>query len=273
MRSKTAILISLSLTLAVSLVGASPANAARWSSSTHICTQTNPQIVETSGLSRSTYKRKVLFLHNDSGDSARFFVVSRKCKTRAVVTVRGVKARDWEDMASGPDHTLWFADIGDNAELRTSISVTRVNEPKKIRSRSIKSTTYNFVYPDGAHNAEGMMIRPKTGRLYIVTKNRLGGSIYKAPAVLDPNGINVLQRIGAAPIGITGADFARKGGRFVLRGYAWFYVYTKMHAVPIKVRVPSGNTAGEAITWSRNSRNLILGGEGLGSSLWKLKES
>ena len=261
------------LFLTVSPLPASAQNSARtWSSGSRMCTHTNPEIKETSGLSRSTYKRKVLFLHNDSGDSARFFAVGRKCKTKAVITVRGVQPKDWEDMASGPDHTLWFGDIGDNGESRTSISVTRVKEPKKIRNRSIKSTTYTLAYPDGAHNAEAMMVRPRSGRLYVITKNRVAGAIYRAPRVLDRSGVNVMTKIADAPNGLSGADFARRGERFVLRGYKSVFIYTKMGAEPTRVPVPVGHTFGEAVTWARNSTTLILGGEGVGTSLWKLKE-
>lgn len=260
----------ITLCVAALLVPA-PAHAA-WTGS-KVCTHTNPEIKETSGLARSTYKRKVLFLHNDSGDKARFFAVSRKCNTRAVFTVNGVKALDWEDMAPGPDHTLWFGDIGDNGEKRASITVVRVKEPREIRDRSVKSTSYELAYPDGAHNAEAMMIRPKSGRLYVITKNLVAGAIYRAPAVLDPNNVNVMTRIADAPGGLSGADFARKGGRFVLRGYKSVFIYSKMRTEPTRVPVPTDHKFGEAVTWSRSGRAIILGGEGVGTALWKLKES
>jgi hypothetical protein len=267
----------LSMIAATTTVSAAPADAGTWDRGSRLCTHTNPEIKETSGLSRSTYKRKVLFLHNDSGDSARFFAVNRNCKTRAVISVRGVKPRDWEDMAPGPDHTLWFGDIGDNGESRPSISVTRVDEPRKIprngERRSVGGTTYTLAYPDGSHNAEAMMLRPRSGRVYIITKDRVAGAIYRAPKVLTSRGTNVMTKIATAPNGLSGADWARKGGRFVLRGYKSVFIYTKVGAQPTRIPVPTGHTFGEAVTWSRNGRALILGGEGVGTALWRLKES
>lgn len=256
----------------VALLVPAPAYAA-WTPS-KLCTHTNPEIKETSGLSRSTYKRKTLFLHNDSGDKARFFALTRDCETLAVITINGVSPRDWEDMSAGPDHTLWFGDIGDNGEKRSSISVVRVQEPKEIRTQSINGTSYQLVYPDGAHNAEAMMIRPKSGRLYVITKNRVSGTIYRAPLVLDPNGPNVMTKlVEGVPNGLSGADFARRTGKFVLRGYKSVFVYSEMGGEPTRVPVPTGHTFGEAVTWTRNGRALILGGEGVGTALWKLKES
>ena len=272
LRTRTASpLAVITLCLAALLVPA-PAHAA-WTGS-KLCTHTNPEIKETSGLSRSTYKRKVLFLHNDSGDKARFFAVSRDCETKAVITINGVKALDWEDMAPGPDHTLWFGDIGDNGEKRASISVVRVTEPKELSTRSINGTSFELVYPDGAHNAEAMMIRPKRGRLYIITKNRVSGTIYRAPLVLDPNRPNVMTKlVEGVPNGLSGAEFARQDGRFVLRGYKSVFIYSEMGGEPTRVPVPSDHTFGEAVTWSRSGGALFLGAEGVGTAIWKLKES
>jgi len=282
MRPKTTarlIAFASSLTLGVGLLVsvAAPASAT-WNGGAKLCTHTNPEIKETSGLSRSTYKgkrkRKTFFLHNDSGDTGRFFAVNKKCKTRAVITVRGVQPKDWEDMAPGPDHTLWFGDIGDNGENRPSISVTRIKEPRKIRDRSVAGTTYTLRYPDGAHNSEAMMLHPRTGRVYVITKNRVAGTIYRAPKVLDPNGVNVMTKVvGGVPNGLSGADWARNGERFVLRGYKSVFIYDNMYGEPVRTPVPAGHTFGEAVTWHRNSRALILGGEGVGTALWKLKDS
>ncbi|MGL5826638.1 MAG: hypothetical protein ACRCYU_17780 [Nocardioides sp.] len=275
MRLKISVIaVSMIVAGAVSTV---PAEAGTWSQGSRLCTHTNPEIKETSGLSRSTYRRKVLFLHNDSGDSARFFAVNRNCKTRAVFSVRGVRPRDWEDMAPGPGHTLWFGDIGDNGESRPSINVTRVSEPREIprngERRSLAGTTYTLTYPDGAHNAEAMMLRPRSGRIYVITKNRVAGAIYRAPKVLSSRGANMMTKIATVPNGLSGADWARKGGRFVLRGYESVFIYSAMGGEPTRVPVPAGHTFGEAVTWSRNGRALILGGEGVRTSLWRLRES
>jgi hypothetical protein len=272
LRTRTASPLAVVTLCVAALLVPAPAHAA-WTGS-KLCTHTNPEIKETSGLSRSTYKRKVLFLHNDSGDKARFFAVSRKCNTRAVFTIKGVKALDWEDMAPGPDHTLWFGDIGDNGEKRASISVVRVAEPRRIGSRSISGTTFELVYPDGPHNAEAMMIRPKSGRLYVITKNRVSGTIYRAPSTLDPDRPNVMTKVvEGVPNGLSGAEFARQDGRFVLRGYKSVFIYSEMGGEPTRVPVPTGHTFGEAVTWSRSGGAILLGGEGVGTALWKLKES
>ena len=75
------------------------------------------RITESSGLVAGS-RSDLLFTHNDSGDVARFFAVDRTGRTRATYRLRGVQARDWEDIARGPGGTLWLGDIGDNSASR-----------------------------------------------------------------------------------------------------------------------------------------------------------
>ena len=100
--------------LAVALVlgGAAPTRGAGWEPLRQVCQVQDTDITENSGMSRSTYRRSVMFVHNDSGGGPRFFAIGTGCRTKAVFDVPGAPAKDWEDMASGPGHTLWFGDIG-----------------------------------------------------------------------------------------------------------------------------------------------------------------
>src|SRR5205085_3101689 len=92
------------------------------------------QITESSGVAASARRDDVLFTHNDSGDSARFFAVDRQGCTIGVFTAPGVDAVDWEDMARGPGPdgapALFLADIGDNGLGRGEIAVHRFLEPE-----------------------------------------------------------------------------------------------------------------------------------------------
>lgn len=252
---------------ALLMVGAPPADAAtRWEPVTKMCRVKDTRITENSGMSRSTYPRRTLFVHNDSGGGPQFFAISARCKTQAVFDVPGAPAKDWEDMDSGPGHTLWFGDIGGD---RAEVNVVRVNEPKKLRSRAITHhKTYRLRYPDGAHNAEAMMVRPKSGRLSIITKAPSGAGIYRAPKVLKTRGVNKLTRVAAAGQGLSGADYARDGRLFVLRGYHMAFVYKKIGGEPVKFRLPEPHKFGEAVTFDRSGR-LVFGAEGVRQWLWR----
>jgi hypothetical protein len=172
----------------------------------------DPRIAESSGLASSSTPG-VLFTHNDSGDEARFFAVGEDGRTRTTYVLPGVQARDWEDLARGPDEqgrsSLWLGDIGDNDAARDrGILVHRVLEPEPTDRETVTTetpTSFRLRYPDGPGDAEGLMVHPRTGRLYVVSKPLAGpAQVYAAPQPLDPDGPNLLERVAEARVGSTG---------------------------------------------------------------------
>ena len=172
-------------------------------------------------------------------------------------------------MASGPGHTLWFGDIGGN---RSEVNVVVVTEPKRLRSRSLAHTTYRLSYPDGAHNAEAMMVRPRSGRLYVITKAPSGAGIYRAPADLDASAVNALTRVADAGQGLSGADYRQ--GRPALRA-AGLPHCVRLHrssaALPSRYPLPDAHTFGEAVTFTRGG-SLVFGAEGVHQWLWRVSD-
>ncbi|MFN7150218.1 MAG: hypothetical protein ACK4V6_12155, partial [Microthrixaceae bacterium] len=224
---------------------------------------------ESSGLARSNYKRKVLFTHNDSGDSARIFAVGNNGSTRAVLTIKGANAYDWEDISTGPDRTLWIGDIGDNGRSRQKVDVYRITEPKRLRTRSVRSTRYSFAYPDRARDAEGLMVHPRTGRLFIITKSESGAGIYRAPRKLSKSKLNRLKRVGSAPAKVTAASFSRNGKRFALGTYTSSHIYTSIGSTARVVPMPS-RRQGESLEITRSGKSLLAGSEGSNSPVYRI---
>jgi hypothetical protein len=109
----------------------------------------------------------VVFVHNDSGDSARFFAFDLATgEGRGEYVATGVTAVDWEDMARGPcaDPTkscLYFADIGDNAKARSDLVIVRVEEPATLATGAldVPAEVLSIAYPDGPHDAEALLER------------------------------------------------------------------------------------------------------------------
>src|SRR5207247_1030146 len=82
---------------------------------------------------------------------------------------------DWEDIAVGPCSSgtcVFLGDTGDNDMNRTQYAVYRVAEPDPAAGakQMVPSTRLPFVYPDGPHNAEALLVHPTTGDVYVVTK-------------------------------------------------------------------------------------------------------
>ncbi len=203
------------------------------------------RINECSGIAWSR-TQPILWLHNDSGDSARFFGVSEEGDLIAVVRLAGASARDWEDMARGPwpegGDALYFGDIGDNGRSRSKIRIYRVPEPViDLQSAPVDITVdsydaFDLVYPDHPHDAETLLVDPGTGDIYIVTKESDGRSgVYYAPAPSDGETVELelvaSVRFGAGELSgsalATGGDVSAGGRRVIIRTYNRAFVFNR----------------------------------------------
>jgi outer membrane protein assembly factor BamB len=94
----------------------------------------DPRITEASGIAPGLASPGIVYVHNDSGDTNRFFALdARTGATVATVQVTGTSNQDWEDIAVARDAagtpSVWLADIGDNDAVRPEIRVYRADEP------------------------------------------------------------------------------------------------------------------------------------------------
>ncbi|OUC83010.1 hypothetical protein CA984_40960 [Streptosporangium minutum] len=232
------------------------------------------RITESSGLAVSPTRKNVYYTHNDSSAGPVFFAVGSNGRTRATFTLQGAAARDWEGMAASRDletgaGVLWFADIGDNFDgAWPDISVYKVAEPTTLRDAVLPAVRYRFRYEDGGHNAEGVMVHPRTGRLYIVSKE-FSGSVYAAPKRLRTDKVNVLRKVGSAPIMATDAAYAPDGSSFVIRTYFSATVYRAPGDQIARVSMPPLEQA-ESIAYTADGRALLTGSEGAGSPVYRV---
>lgn len=170
------------------------------------------EIVESSGVVTSFQDDRIVFTHNDSGDTPRFFAVDDHGCTIARYAVRGAKSSDWEDIAHSKDSAgrgvLWLGDIGDNAASRDHLSIYRTPEPRALpgssdrcapaKELSTPGQGFDLVYPDGPHDAEALLADPLTSQLYIVTKATEPDSVpalYAAPVKLIAGTRNRLRKV------------------------------------------------------------------------------
>jgi hypothetical protein len=152
-------------------------------------------VSESSGLAASRLTPGAYWTHNDSGDGPFIYALDTRGDSLGIFRVAGAQARDWEDMASAPGpggkSYLYIGDIGDNNSARAEVVVYRVPEPP------LTTATRNFTkrqpgiteptevitlrYPDGAHDAEALLVHPVTGHIYIVTKVAMANpSVYES---------------------------------------------------------------------------------------------
>jgi hypothetical protein len=166
----------------------------------------------------------VLWTLNDSGDSPRVFGLDRRGRLLREVAVTGAEAVDWEDIAIR-GKTLYAGDIGDNLAQRPEVAVYRFGEPGPGVT-SVAAERIALKYPDGAHDAEALLVDPRDGTVAIVTKD-LGG----ASGVYTSTRGGSLKKRGTLKLGIgqliTAGDVSGDGRTIVLRSYDRAFVWTR----------------------------------------------
>ncbi|MFD7745571.1 WD40 repeat domain-containing protein [Streptomyces sp. NPDC059698] len=226
----------------------------------------DPRITESSGLAASRAHPGVYWTHNDSDDGPYVFAVdSRTGRTVATVTLRGVgEPRDVEAVSLGPDGDLYVGDVGDNLDGSWDhVWIYRFPEPKVLRDTTVTAVQYDVKYADGARNAEALMVHPKTGRVYIASKNEDGGGLYEGPAKLDAGSVNTFRRVGEVPW-VTDGAFSPDGKRLVLRSYfsAREYAFEDGRLGEDRSVAAPFQRQAESVTYTADGSALMFGSEG-----------
>jgi hypothetical protein len=242
-------------------------------------------VVETSGIVASAIHPDVFYVHNDSGGDPAFYAIGADGQDLGTFDVDGAVAVDWEDIARGPcpaGSCLYLADIGDNDEERSTYILYRVSEPGSVgQDGTVDADAFSFVYPDGSHNSETLLVHPDTGVVTIVTKVLAGNSsVYELELPSSPGAILTATKTGelAPPQGnvrFTGGDVHPASQGVLLRTYtnAFFYAALSGQSVagalagaPCVVPV-AGEVQGEAIAWTRSGEGYLTVSEGTNPDL------
>lgn len=244
------------------------------------------KLVETSGLAASSTMPDVFYAHNDSGNSPRFYAVSRTGADLGVFQVENAKNEDWEDMDRGPcpaGSCLYIGDIGDNERERLAYTLYRIVEPTVIQpgEQTISAERIVFTYPDGAHNAEVLLVHPLTGEVTIVTKVDKGPAlVFALPLPLTTGKTFMARPVGEAlpPKGaneFTGGSIHPEGTALLMRTNSSLFYYpmqpeqTAAEALagePCALPVADEKN-GEAVAWLAGGAEIVTLGEGEGAQI------
>jgi hypothetical protein len=244
----------------------------------------SPQAVELSGLVASRARPGVWWAHNDSGDEPRLLAIGDGGEDLGVVDVDAPFAADWEDIAIGPDGDGWavfIGDIGDNFRLRQELWIWKVAEPDPASTAPAPATKLRLTYPDGPHDAEALLHDPQTGDLLVVTKDRAGSVVYRAPApVTDGQELEPIATLAPwdeADDGlITAGDISPDGASVLLRTYSSAWLWRRAAGASLAEAfatdpcpVPlADEPSGEAIAWQADGGGYRSVSEGAAATLW-----
>ena len=221
------------------------------------------RIGESSGLALSSRHPHTVWTVNDSGDSARVFAVDTRTGATVGVHAFDAPVRDVEALAITRQGRMLVADIGDNGASRKVVRIYWFDEPALGRTSGARAS-WELAYPDGPHDAEALAVDPRSGRVLVVTKDRVGG-VYALPDSPSRAGANRLTKVGSAPSTVTDAVFLADGSALAVR------TYTSLHLLdPVTFRSLTSTLLpiqpqGETVAVAPGGEGLLVGSEGEGS--------
>lgn len=302
LNSRYHVVMKFLLLLVLIAVPATAQTSRQYGPPTTVTTIKSTSINESSGLVAARTTPGAYWTHNDSGDGPFIYAFDSQGKSFGVFRVQGAQARDWEDMAAGPGPQagksyLYAGDIGDNNEARAEIVVYRVPEPtlnaatrkftKSKPGTTASAEAIRLKYPDGAHDAEALLVHPQTGNIYIVTKKLLvNATVYEAVAPFTPGKVITMTRIGEVRVpslfggAITGGSISPDGRRLALcdyfQGYEAVLPAKSSNFNDIwKERLTGFDLGkrkqGEAITYRLDGNALLATSEGKQSALFQVE--
>jgi hypothetical protein len=227
------------------------------------------------------------------------YAIVEKGNNRGTFRISDAENEDWEAMQLGPGKdgspALYIGDIGDNNRKRREITIYRVAEPEPIpagaktnNGRAGATETFTMSYPDGAHDAEALLVHPKTGETLIVTKESLGrANVYRLPLPLDSRKKMTLERVAELDMGSWGTrvDVVNDGTvapdarRATIRTYGSALEFDVPENAPLAsiwnqrprvARMDDGVQA-ESVTYRPDGKALISIGEGMPAQMYELR--
>lgn len=260
---------------------------------------TTKSMDEISGIAASGIVPNLYYVHNDSGDTSRFFAISPTGQLKSTIYYNGeLKTKhgvqDCEDIAVGPGPAkgksyVYLGDIGDNHGNRPCITIYRFEENPAWEDDSLttaKCVSFHLKYPDGPRDAETMMVDPIEKLFYIVSKRQDSVTVYTAPLKFKPKDTVILtKRCKLFFPGlklfkwITAGDISKDGQQVLIKSYVKVYYWKRENNEPIWQTIKRSATLlpyiqekqGEAVGFTPDGKGYYTTSEGIYSPIYYYK--
>ena len=262
---------------------------------------TDRKLSEVSGIAVSRINKDILWVINDSGNSASVYALNPKGDVIGTLNIEGVSNNDWEDIASfeyeGKPYII-IADTGDNFAIRSKCFLHIIEEPDIGKTRgtfslSVKpSWSITYTYEDGPRDCESVAVDTATGKILLLTKRDVPPVLYELPLTEDRNAVaKKLAEIKPLPQRSddimdfmsnsgqpTGMDISADGLSAVVLTYGDAFYYRKkpskkwsdvFKSSPKEIVVPHMRQA-ESICFSKDGSSMYLTTEQLPAPLYKM---
>lgn len=198
---------------------------------------------EVSGIEKFP-NQNIIWAINDSRNPPEIYSYSLDRK-KVIKTLRLLNAPniDWEDLAIGPDGTLYVGNFGNNVSNRNDLAIYTISEPEKIKKRRMEPLVTSFHFEDQvkfppkkkdiSFDVESFIFL--NDHFYLFTRNRAKKydgktKIYKVPA---QEGDFVAKLVGSfktcedqSDCVITSAAIHDPSGKIALLSYNKVWVFS-----------------------------------------------
>lgn len=173
------------------------------------------ELDENSGLITAAQGR--LWVHNDSGDSAKLYLLDTFGTIVRTLLVDNAQHVDWEDITRDPQGRVYLGDIGNNNNNRQNLVIYRLPNLDTVRGHRVWAEAIRFYYPEQngfppvgqerKYDAEALIYYQDS--LYIFTKDRTSPHqgytwLYQIPA---DTGYHAARLLDSFPTGQTNVVF------------------------------------------------------------------
>jgi hypothetical protein len=263
---------------------------------------TDTRLDEISGIAASRRTDDVYWVHNDAPRPASLHAINGHGERIAQLTVEGVRAVDWEDLASFvQDGKSWLliGDVGDNAGTRKDYELILIEEPALQTSGETLSRKpewrMRFRYADGSHDCEAIAVDTNARQILLLSKRSSTPAVYALPLAADTGQIQVARkltelrtlpqptaserqarfpaaRLGSLP---TGMDMNADGNRAIVLTYRDIWLFPRARdeswvqafaRTPQRLPLPPLAQA-EALGFDREGASILVSGEHLPAPL------
>jgi hypothetical protein len=240
---------------------------------------------ELSGLAASRRAPDLFWAHNDSGDTNRIYAIDRQARLRALVTIAGFAALDWEDIASAVDSNgtpwLFVGEIGDNLHRRPEKRIAAFPEPVLPAAGVAEFVVTNaqivhFLLPQGETvDMETLALDAATRQFIVCTKEKSEGRVYTF--AWNTAGVQKATLLGRVPVSrATAGDLAPDGSRLAIRNLEAIFLWSRapdeswpqaLARAPTRLPVEK-EKQGEAFAWLPDGKGYATASERKGAMLF-----
>ena len=264
-------------------------------------TITDRALSEVSGIAASCKNKNVLWVLNDSGNSASVYALNPDGKLVGTLKIQGVFNNDWEDIAcfefEGKSYIL-IADTGDNYAKRSKYFLHFIEEPdlvveKKTQAIVVKpSWSITYTYEDGARDCESVAFDAVNKKIILLSKRDTPPVLYELPLKKSKNAVakkvseikpfseksDDFLAFGVITSQPTAMDISADGLSAIVLTYDSSYLFRKksnekwaevFKSDPIEISVPKMRQS-ESVCFKRDGSGIFVTSEKIPAPLYEI---